>query len=90
MIGLFDEGAAALAAVEAFIKRSEDRLAYRRERGRDLSKAHQRQLRELGERLDVMRERLAALLGPDPEELLAQFRDLEEKLDRLEVHDGAK
>lgn len=89
MAGLFEDGAQALAAVDAYIKRSEERLAYRQKAGRGLSKAHQKQLRELGQRLDALRERLESLLRPpeaesDPKQLLADFRALEAQLDSLE------
>lgn len=73
--GLLDQGAAVLAAVESYIKRSEDRAAYRREHGRALSAQHKAQLAALVARLDGLRERLTAILEPAPtgEELRRAF-----------------
>jgi hypothetical protein len=82
--GLLDEGRLVLAAVESYIKRSEDRAGYRREHGRDLSKAHKAQLTALLGRLDALRDRLKAILGPDAEELRAQFERLSTELGHLE------
>jgi len=76
--GLLEEGAALVAALEAYVKRSEDRLAYRKERGRELSKQHRQQLEGVLAAVDALRGRLKAILEPlpDAEELLARFQDL--------------
>lgn len=90
MGGLFEDGVQALAAVDAYIKRSEERLAYRQKTGRGLSKAHQRQLRELAERLDALRQRLDALLEPVPdvEELRRRFQALAARIGKGDENNG--
>jgi len=81
---LQDEGATVLAALETYIARCEDRLAYRREHGRQLSKAHLDALGELGQRLNTLRERLDAIVGPDVAKLYEEFKELRRQLDMEE------
>ena len=85
---LVDQVRQAVAAVDEAIGASADRLAYRKEHGRQLSKAHSDALAALGERLDLLRERLAALLAPDIEKLYEEFTELQRRLGLEEVHNG--
>lgn len=81
---LLDEGAAVLAAVESYIKRSEDRASYRQKHRRSVSGGHKAQLTALLVTLDALRDRLRAILGPDAEELRAEFERLSAEMARLE------
>ena len=83
--GLLKQGADVLAALDAFIRRSEERLEYRQEHGRTLSKAHRQQLTALRERFDALSGRLEAVLEPPPdgEALKAEFEGLRERLEGL-------
>jgi hypothetical protein len=78
---------ALVADAEAVLAESEARLAYRREHGRDLSKAHSQALADLLPALDGLRERLAAIVGPDIAALRREFEELTQRLG-LERHDG--
>ena len=72
---LLGQGAAVVAAVESYLTRSEDRLLFRQQHNRALSKAHRDALSELAKELGALQGRLTAILEPTPdlEELRAQF-----------------
>ena len=76
----------AIAVATAAIARSEDRLSYRKDHHRTLSQAHEEALSGLMAALDSLRGRLAALVGPDVEELRREFAELQQRLGR-EVQD---
>jgi hypothetical protein len=78
---------ALVADAEAALAESERRVAFRRQHGRDLSKAHSQALADLLPALDGLRGRLAALVGPDIEALRREFEELTQRLG-LEEHDG--
>jgi molecular chaperone GrpE (heat shock protein) len=80
---LADEVARVVAEAEALVQKSEDRAGFRREHGRDLSKAHKEALGELVTALDTLRDRLRAILGPDPKELKAEFEAAVKRLEEL-------
>ena len=76
--GLLGMGADVLAAVAAYVSRSEQRVAYREGHGRKLSQAHREQLQELRLRLDTI------LDPPKATEVLKrQFEDLQRRLEGM-------
>jgi len=78
---------AILASLDAYLGRSEDRLAYRQQHGRTLSQAHREALSGLAQALSALRERIQAILEPppDPEELRADFEAACARLEQMEV-----
>jgi len=80
---LVDKVRRLVADIQAAVKASEDRLTYRRECGRQLSKAHEEALTGLRARLGVLTARLDALLGPDVDvaALKAEFAGLKARLE---------
>jgi len=74
------------ADVEKLTAESEDRQAYRRAHGRDLSAAHKAALANLSVKLGDLRDRLVALVAPAPdvEGLRAEFEGLQARLERME------
>jgi hypothetical protein len=77
--GLLEQGADVLAAVDAYVSRSEQRQSYREEHNRTLSKAHRQQLEGLRERLDRIIDP-----APDTATLRAEFDGLCERLEAIE------
>jgi hypothetical protein len=75
---LADRVRAVAVQAEALTRESEDRLAYRRAHGRELSAAHVEALHRLQGSLQALAERVAALLAPpiDVEALRAQYEGL--------------
>ena len=74
----------AVAMAAAALGRSEDRLAYRKERDRQLSRPHVDALGQLKAELVALTARLDQLLGPDVDALRKEFEELQQRLGREE------
>jgi hypothetical protein len=76
---LLAQGENAIAAVAAYIERSEERAAYREEHNRTLSKAHAAQLADLRQRIDMIIDPPA-----DTATLRREFEELQRRLEGIE------
>lgn len=77
--GLLEQGIDVLGALERYVERSEQRLAYRLDHGRTLSRAALEQLADLRQRIDMIIDPPAST-----EALRREFEDLQRRLEGIE------